>query len=67
VERVLNAQARRALLRQIAPEYSNASASQKQQLLEGFVAAIGYMRKYAVELLDYGHLGRLGQENDKGC
>ena len=44
VERVLHVQTRRALLQQIAPEYRNAEASQKQQLLEGFVAATGYVR-----------------------
>jgi hypothetical protein len=53
VERVLNVQARRALLQQIAPEYQKASASQKQQLLERFVAATGYVRKYAMWLLNH--------------
>jgi site-specific recombinase XerD len=47
----LRTQARRILLRQIAPAYHQASGPQKQQILEEFVAATGYARKYALWLL----------------
>ena len=49
----LRTQARRILLRQIAPVYHEASGSQKQQILEEFVTATGYARKYAQWLLNH--------------
>ena len=49
----LRAQARRVLLRQVAPTYHCASAHQKQQILEDFVGATGYARKYAQWLLNH--------------
>ena len=49
----LRTQARRVLLRQVAPTYHCASASQKQQILEDFVGATGYARKYARWLLNH--------------
>jgi hypothetical protein len=53
MERVLNLQTRRALLQQIAPEYTSASASHQQSLLERFVATAGYGRKCARWLLNH--------------
>jgi len=49
----LRTQARRVLLRQVAPTYHCASASQKQQILEDFVGATAYARKYARWLLNH--------------
>jgi hypothetical protein len=49
----LRTQARRVLLRQMVPAYQQASASQKQQILEEFVRATGYARKYARWLLNH--------------
>jgi site-specific recombinase XerD len=49
----LRTQARRVLLQQVAPAYHQASASQKQQILEEFVTATGYVRKYAQWLLNH--------------
>ena len=49
----LRTQARRVLLQQIAPAYHQASGSQKQQILEEFVTATGYARKYALWLLQH--------------
>jgi hypothetical protein len=49
----LRTQARRVLLRQMAPAYQQAYASQKQQILEEFVSATGYARKYARWLLNH--------------
>ncbi len=49
----LRTQARRVLLQQVAPVYHRASGSQKQQILEEFVTATGYVRKYAQWLLNH--------------
>lgn len=49
----LKTQARRVMLQQVAPEYHRASWSQKQQILEEFVTATGYVRKYAQWLLNH--------------
>jgi hypothetical protein len=53
VENGLSTPARRVLLRQMAPAYHQASASHKQQILEEFVSATGYARKYARWLLNH--------------
>jgi hypothetical protein len=47
-------QARRALLRSLAPRYQQASSAQKTLLLDSFVEWTGYTRKYAIELLNHG-------------
>ncbi len=47
-------QARRALLRHLAPSYQQASPAQKTLLLDSFVEWTGYTRKYAIELLNHG-------------
>ena len=49
----LRTQARRVLLQQVAPAYHQASGSHKQQILEEFVTATGYVRKYAQWLLNH--------------
>jgi hypothetical protein len=49
----LRTQARRVLLQQVAPAYHQASGSQKQHILEEFVTATGYARKYAQRLLNH--------------
>ena len=51
-------QARRALLRQLAPRYQQASSDQKTLLLDSFVEWTGYSRKYAIALLNHGEHGR---------
>lgn len=47
-------QARRALLRYLAPRYQQASPAQKTLLLDSFMEWTGYTRKYAIELLNHG-------------
>jgi hypothetical protein len=47
-------QARRVLLRHLAPRYQQASPAQKTLLLDSFVEWTGYTRKYAIELLNHG-------------
>ena len=44
-------QAKRELLAQVAPRYRDAPAAQKSVILDEFVAATGYARKYAIRLL----------------
>lgn len=44
--------ARKELLAALKPEYLRASWTQKQQLLDGFIAATGYDRKYAIAILN---------------
>ncbi len=51
-------QVRRALLRQLAPRYQQASPAQKTLLLDSFVEWTGYTRKYAIELLNHGEHGQ---------
>jgi hypothetical protein len=51
-------QARRALLRHLAPRYQQVSPAQKTLLLDSFVEWTGYTRKYAIELLNHGEHGQ---------
>ena len=51
-------QARRALLRSLAPRYQQASPAQKTLLLDLFVEWTGYTRKYAIALLNHGEHGQ---------
>ena len=46
-------QVRREVLQQLAPQYRQASAAQKRTLLEAFIAATGYVPKYARWLLNH--------------
>lgn len=45
--------AKRELLLQIAPRYREASSALKEVILDEFVAATGYVRKYAIRLLTH--------------
>ena len=47
----LSYQAKRELLQQVALRYREASATRKTVILDEFVAATGYARKYAIRLL----------------
>lgn len=47
VEKGWRTQARLVLLQQMAPAYQQAVGSQKQVILDEFVTATGYARKYA--------------------
>jgi endonuclease III len=53
VEKSLSYQARREVLQQMAPQYRQASASEKRTVLDTFVATTGYVRKYARRLLNH--------------
>ncbi len=49
----LSYQSKRELLWQIAPRYREASSAIKEVILDEFVAATGYARKYAIRLLNH--------------
>jgi hypothetical protein len=53
VKSPLSYQARRELVDHMAPQYQAASRSQKMRLLDMFVAMTGYVRKYAMWLLNH--------------
>jgi hypothetical protein len=53
MEKSLSYQARREVLQRVAPQYREASSSQKRMLLEAFVAMTGYHRTYARWLLNH--------------
>jgi hypothetical protein len=46
-------QSRRALLKQFAPQYREASSAQKRVLLDAFVQVTGYHRRYGMWLLNH--------------
>ncbi len=49
----IDLQSRRALLKQFAPQYREASSAQKRVLLDTFVQATGYHRRYGMWLLNH--------------
>lgn len=49
----LSYQSRQELVRQMAPRYQEASRARKSVLLDEFVALTGYVRKYAIQLLNH--------------
>jgi hypothetical protein len=53
VKSPLSYQARRELVERMAPQYRAASRSQKMRLLDTFVALTGFVRKYAMWLLNH--------------
>ena len=53
VKSPLSYQARRELVEQMAPQYREASRTQKILLLDTFVAMTGYVRTYAMWLLNH--------------
>jgi Integrase core domain len=63
VEKPLSYQARREVLQQAAPQYREASSSQKRTLLDTFVATTGYHRTYARWLLN--HVGEVRQTHGR--
>lgn len=48
----MSLQARRELLAEVGPRYRKVNKSQKRTILDEFVAATGYQRKYAIALLN---------------
>jgi hypothetical protein len=50
----MSPQARRELLEAVRPRYRKANRPEKKRILDEFVAATGYHRKYAIQLLNHG-------------
>ncbi|MFC1745698.1 hypothetical protein ACFL35_17025 [Candidatus Riflebacteria bacterium] len=48
----MNLKSRRELLNSIREKYQNSNLAIKIRILDGFIAAIGYPRKYAISLLN---------------
>jgi hypothetical protein len=48
---MMSFQGKRELLAQVAPRYREANRAQKSVILNEFIAATGYARKYAIRLL----------------
>src|SRR5438105_13701732 len=53
------------LLQQIAPRYREATEVQKVAILNAFVAATGYARKYAIRLLNHPGVPHVGIERPR--
>ena len=49
--RSMNLQTRREILNSIRIQYQESDWRQKSKILDGFIAASGYDRKYAIKLL----------------
>jgi hypothetical protein len=50
---MMSIQSRRELLAAVAPRYRTARGTDKQRILDEFVASTGYHRKYAIQLLNH--------------
>ena len=51
MENTMSLQARKELLDQVQKRYQSATHKDKTKILDGFIAATGYQRKYAIGLL----------------
>ena len=58
VSLTLSFQTRRELLQQMVPRYRGASAAQKGALLDEIAATTGYVRRYAMWLLNHSEEGQ---------
>jgi hypothetical protein len=65
VRSFMSFRAKRELLLQTAPRYQEASATQKIGILNEFVAATGYARKYAIRVLNHPGTPRLEIERPR--
>jgi hypothetical protein len=62
-ENMMSQRSKRELLEQIRPRYLRAKKSKKEIMLDEFVAATGYHRKYAIRLLKHGRPRRNNQKH----
>lgn len=53
---MMSQRSKRELFAEIQPRYLKANRGKKQEILDGFTAATGYHRKYAVRILKHGYL-----------
>jgi Integrase core domain len=62
-ENMMSQRSKRELLDEIRPRYLKAKKSKKKAMLDGFVAATGYHRKYAIRILKHGRPRRSGKQH----
>jgi len=60
---MMSQRSKRELLEEIRPRYLKAKRSKKQAMLDEFVAATGYHRKYAIRLLKHGRPRRRNKKH----
>ena len=57
----------RELLAAVRPRYTLGNRTVKRQVLDELVAATGYHRKYAIQLLNHPPTGRVAQRRTRRC
>jgi hypothetical protein len=62
-ENMMSQRSKRELLDEIRPRYLKAKKSKKKSMLDEFVAATGYHRKYAIRILKHGRPRRSNQKH----
>jgi hypothetical protein len=62
-ENMMSQRSKRELLEEIRPRYLKAKKSDKQTMLNQFVAATSCHRKYATRILKHGHPRRSGKKD----
>jgi hypothetical protein len=62
-ENMMSQQSKRELLEEIRPRYLKAKNSKKHTILDEFVAATGYHRKYAIRILKHGRPRQSGKKH----
>ena len=60
---MMSRRSKRELLEEIRPRYLKAKKSKKKAMLDEFVAATGYHRKYATRILKHGRPRRSGKKH----
>ena len=60
---MMSQRSKRELLEEIRPRYLKAKKSKKKAMLDEFVAATGYHRKYAIRILKHGRPRRSGKKH----
>jgi len=60
---MMSQRSKRELLEEIRPRYLKAKKSEKKTMLDEFVAATGYHRKYATRILKHGHPRHSGKKH----
>ncbi len=60
---MMSQRSKRELLEEVRPRYLKAKKSKKKTMLDEFVAATGYHRKYAIRILKHGHAQQSGKKH----
>ena len=62
-EPMMSQRSKRELLEEIRPRYLKAKKAEKKTMLDEFVAATAYHRKYAIRILKHGHPRKSGKKH----